>query len=236
MPVLEHHGRLYRAFEDCTPCEWGRGFRAGIISAPADAELLDAASWTMSNTLPFDHAWVPADWLNPGWLEGNVVAAPDGALVNILRVNSEPQVNRAAITTVHDAGKRLSFDPAQGFIDVPGGMTKFTIRRDPASGHYLTLCNPTLAPGVVYQRNVLALSVSADLRQWHCGTVLLVDDSALSPEESLHRTGFQYADWQFDGDDLLYLVRTAYDGAHNFHDANRITFHRLARFREHLPR
>ena len=43
--------------------------------------------------------------------------------------------------------------------------------------------------------------------------------------------GFQYVDWQFDGDDLIYLVRTAYDGAHNYHDSNRITFHRLADFR-----
>jgi len=27
------------------------------------------------------------------------------------------------------------------------------------------------------------------------------------------------------------IVRTAYDGAHNRHDSNRITFHRLADFR-----
>jgi hypothetical protein len=44
-------------------------------------------------------------------------------------------------------------------------------------------------------------------------------------------TGFQYADWQFDGDDLIYLVRTSYDGGHNYHDANRITFHRIEDFR-----
>jgi hypothetical protein len=35
-------------------------------------------------------------------------------------------------------------------------------------------------------------------------------------------------DWQFDGADIIYLVRTAYRGAHNHHDSNRITFHRLA--------
>ena len=48
--------------------------------------------------------------------------------------------------------------------------------------------------------------------------------------------GFQYPDWVFDGDDLLAAIRTAYDdglgGAHNAHDANCLTFHRFARFRD----
>lgn len=234
VPVLVKDGRVYRAFEDCTPCEWGRGFRAGVISAPIDADLLDAGNWTMSETLAFDPAWAPASWLNPGWLEGNVLETPDGDLVNILRVNSEPDVNRAAIITVHDDGRRLAFDPATGFIDFPGGMTKFTIRRDAVTGLYLTLSNPTTMPGVVYQRNVLTLCTSANLRDWRVVRTVLEDDSPLSPAESLQLTGFQYADWHFDGDDLLALVRTAYDGAHNFHDANYITFHRISAFRDGL--
>ncbi len=44
------------------------------------------------------------------------------------------------------------------------------------------------------------------------------------------RVGFQYADWQFDGDDLVAVVRTAW-GAGNYHDANFITFHRVKNFR-----
>jgi hypothetical protein len=60
----------------------------------------------------------------------------------------------------------------------------------------------------------------------------LWDNLESDPEKSVRNTGFQYVDWQFDGEDILYLVRTAYDGAHNFHDSNRITFHRLAQFRE----
>ena len=58
------------------------------------------------------------------------------------------------------------------------------------------------------------------------------DDLPLSHEESIRQTGFQYVDWQFDGEDIIYIVRVAYDGAHNFHDANRITFHKLEKFRE----
>ena len=34
-------------------------------------------------------------------------------------------------------------------------------------------------------------------------------------------------DWDFNDPDILYLSRTAYDGAHSYHDSNRITFHRL---------
>jgi hypothetical protein len=47
--------------------------------------------------------------------------------------------------------------------------------------------------------------------------------------------GFQYVDWLFDGDDIIAACRTAYDddgtGAHSFHDANFLTFHRIANFR-----
>ena len=33
-------------------------------------------------------------------------------------------------------------------------------------------------------------------------------------------------------DDIIYVLRTAYGGAHNFHDSNRITFHRVRDFRK----
>ena len=49
-------------------------------------------------------------------------------------------------------------------------------------------------------------------------------------------TAFQYVDFLFEGRDIIALSRTAYDdglgGAHNCHDANYLTFHRLRDFRE----
>ena len=78
-----------------------------------------------------------------------------------------------------------------------------------------------------WARDTLSLAVSEDCIHWQIVQELINDDQKLSPEDSRKYTGFQYVDWQFDGDDILYLVRTGYDGAHNFHDANRITFHRL---------
>ena len=54
------------------------------------------------------------------------------------------------------------------------------------------------------------------------------------PDSAKH--GFQYVDWLFDGADIIAACRTAFDddegGAHNFHDANYLTFHRIANFRE----
>ena len=234
VPVLEKDGWLYRAFEDMRGTRWGVDFEALVIAANAGADLLDASSWTMSNRIRFDPQWPPKQWgepVGPGWLEGNVVPTPGGELVNILRVHSAPAADKAAVVRVADGGASISFDPATGFIDLPGGMTKFTIRRDPATGVYLTLSNNNTDPRYPGQRNVLSLHQSDDLTSWRHVLTLLEDDQGLAWEESVRLTGFQYVDWQLHGDDIIYVVRMAYGGAHNFHDANRITFHRLESFR-----
>ena len=234
MPMLYKDGRIYRAFEDCTPCKWGKGFQSLVISVDENADLLDAGNWIMSNKLPYDPSWTPEEWKskNPGWLEGNVVEAPDGKIRNILRFSSDPVVDRAAIVKVSDDGSCISFDPETGFIEFPGGMTKFTIRYDDVTKLYLTLSNNNTNPDWPKQRNILSLHVSHDLIHWRHKKTLIEDDLDLPREESLRQTGFQYVDWQFDGEDIIYIVRVAYDGAHNFHDANRITFHKLEKFRE----
>lgn len=237
MPVLNHCRRLYRAFEDCAPCIWGVGFRALVISADENADLLDASNWRMSNALAYDPNWAPESWDAlpcPGWLEGNMVETPDGKLWNILRFNSEPLVDRAAIVQVDESGQILSFDSREGFINLPGGMSKFTIRRDPQTGVYFTISNNNTDPTHPRQRNVLSLYASEDLVHWQHKRTLLKDDSHLSWEDSIALVGFQYVDWQFDGEDIIYLARVAYDGAHNYHDANRITFHRIENFRDLL--
>ena len=234
MPMLYKDGRIYRAFEDCTPCNWGVGFQSLVISVDENADLLDAGNWIMSNKLPYDPSWTPKEWgsKKPGWLEGNMVAAPNGEIWNILRFNSDPVVDRAAIVKVSDNGARISFDPETGFIEFPGGMTKFTIRYDDVTDLYLTLSNNNTNPDWAGQRNILSLHVSDDLIHWRHRKTLIEDDLGFPRKESLRQTGFQYVDWQFDGEDIIYIVRTAYDGAHNFHNANRITFDKLEKFRK----
>ncbi len=237
VPVLERDGRLYKAFEDADPPLHGPSFHSCVVSAPADADLLDAANWTISNKIPFNPGWIPDDWRQPErpcWLEGNIVVAPDGELWNILRLNASPMVNRAAIVKVYDDGARISFDPEGGFIDFPGGGTKFSIRHDEGSGLYLALVNNVTNPAWPRQRNILSLSASPDLVNWRLVKTLMRDQSGLTPEDSARLTGFQYVDWQFDGDDIIYLVRTAYRGAVRYHDSNRIIFRKLPKFRDLL--
>ncbi|MFO0930752.1 MAG: hypothetical protein U0736_27600, partial [Gemmataceae bacterium] len=167
-----------------------------------------------------------------GWLEGNAVVTPAGDVVDILRVDFPGTPEKAAIVRVSKDGKKATFDPVADFVDFPGGGKKFTIRYDPVSRAYWALVNQVLdeyrntrSPSV---RNTVALGRSTDLRTWEVRAVIL-----RHPDVKKH--AFQYLDWLIDGDDLLVLSRTAYDdgqgGAHNAHDANYLTFHRVRGFR-----
>jgi len=244
VPVLVRGGRIYRAFEDNQSGVWPSGFQACVLSADARADLLDASSWRMSDKLAFRAEWLSEDrgsYVEGGWLEGNVVEDREGQLWNVLRLNARRPGdqawslwNKAAMVHIEEAGTCLSFDPAEGLIDLPGGHSKFTIRYDNESERYLTLSNGVSDLSQPSLRSVLSMYASTGLRSWSYCLTLLADDSGLSPERSAQRTGFQYADWQFDGEDIIYLVRTAYGGAHTYHDANRITFHRLRGFRQWL--
>ena len=237
MPVAQISGRVYRAFEDCLPDRWPGSFQSCVISADAGADFLHAANWTMSNKLGFDQSWVRPDWGtwdDNGWLEGNVVVDPDGQMWNVIRVSgiTERRENwslwdHAAMIRVDDEGRNLSFDPQTGVIDLPGGPSKITIRWSPKAGSYLTLSNGNLDRQKPTHRAVLSLYRSDDLREWRHCKVLLAEDSGNDYYTSSRTTGIQYVDWDFDGPDILYLSRTAYDGAHSYHVSNRITFHRL---------
>lgn len=231
MPVLEYKGRLWRAFEwRNPPVAWGINYRAGMLSAPVDADLLDAANWTATNFLPSDRRWNGNDM--GAWLEGNALIAPDGTLVDFLRVQTKSPDEKAAIVRISPDGKKASFDPAKDFVKFPGGAKKFTIRFDPKTKQYWSLATILherhKAPNPGSIRNTLALTSSPDLVNWTVRCVLLYH-----PDVKKH--GFQYVDWHFDGDDLIAVCRTAYDdgvgGARNNHDANYLTFHRFAQFR-----
>jgi hypothetical protein len=239
VPVIEHDGRLWRAMERRNPpTGWANHLTAGIFSAPADADLLNATNWLASQFLPGGRHWLDGNFR--GWLEGNAVITPDGRIVDVLRVDTPGLPEKAAIVSVSTEGKTASFAPLTGFVALPGGAKKFTIRPDPRGGGYWTLANivtnvPEIseskpAPGGI--RNTLALLHSDDLRTWETRAILLHH-----PDVARH--GFQYVDWQFDGDDLIAVCRTAYDdaqgGAHNYHDANFLTFHRVKNFRVLTP-
>ena len=166
MPVVEYEGRLYRAFEDNFTAKSWLDFRAAVISCPRDCDLLQADNWRISNELVYPAEGDPAEWgtaEGAGWIEGNVVPAPGGELWNILRVNSKPVADKAAIVRIEEEGKRVSF---KKFVDFPGGMSKFLIRQDPRTGLYWVLTNDNTVPEFPNQRNQLSVYVSSDLEKW----------------------------------------------------------------------
>lgn len=232
VPVIVHGGRLWRAMEDAEgPGKWGSHFRSFMMSAPLDADLLDSSSWTNSNRMERNPAWL--DNRMGGWLEGNAIVDRKGGLSILLRVDYRDKQEKAAIIDVSDDGKFAVFDPEKDFVNFPGGCKKFVVRHDPVSDRYWTLANavPPEFQGNNPERtrNTLALMSSSDLREWKVHRTIMQ-----APD--VKKDGFQYADWQYEGDDLIAVVRTAFDdafeGAHNQHDSNYILFTRVKKFRD----
>jgi len=230
VPTVVHNGKIWRAMEYLAPGDgWGR-FQAFVMSAQVDAELLKAKNWIHSEKLIFEKKWAPEE-NRPGWLEGNIVVAPEGELVNILRLNFLEGC-KAAMIHINNNGKDLLFNPKKDIIEFPGGSKKFTIRYDKKSGLYWSLTNivpkrDKSLPASLH-RNTLALISSPDLKNWKIQSIILYH-----PDIKNH--GFQYIDWLFEEDDIIFVSRTANDdglvGAHRQHDANYLTFHRIQDFR-----
>ena len=234
MPVVIHNRRIWRAVEYATApsTAWGKRYSAMVISAPVNADLLDAKNWRRSNHLMYDSTYLEGTF--NGWLEGNTVVSPEGEMVDILRVDSKKKgVEYAAMVRINKNGKKASFDPETGFIQLPGGSKKFTIRYDDVSKRYWMLTNYVkpefrkFSPSRI--RNTQALCSSTDLKNWTIHTFLL-------SHPDIDKHGFQYVEWLIEGNDIIFLSRTAYDEAdseaNNFHDANYLTFHRIENFRD----
>lgn len=232
-PVVVYEGRIWRTIEyaTSTTTRWGERYSAAVISAPIDADLLNAEVWTRSNHLYFDSSYLNGNF--KAWLEGNIVIDKKGDVKNFLRVHvPKGHAEMVAIVDVSRDGKKVSFDP-KNFKEMPGSSKKFTIRYDSISQKYLSLVNyvpekyKNEEPNKI--RNNLALVSSTDLNEWKLEKIVLSH-----PDEVKH--GFQYVDWLIEGNDIIFVSRTAFEdasgGAKNNHDANFLTFHRLKDFRE----
>lgn len=136
---------------------------------------------------------------------------PNHGLVPILRGN------------VGDPDQPLTFDR---YVPFPGNLSKFDILFDGVSGYYYSVINRICDDGQPAARNLLSLMRSVDLTAWD-----VVADLLDYRHDDAQTVGFQYVSFLFDGDDLLFLSRTAWNGAKSYHDNNYITFHRVPNFR-----
>jgi hypothetical protein len=207
-----------------------------MMSIPLDKNPMQAANWTKSNVLSYDSTYFNGAF--GGWIEGNAVVGPDGGVWNMLRVDNKKSLQEyAAMVKISPDGTQAIFERSTGFIPFPGGSKKFTIRFDPKTKLYWTLsnvipdeiknANPGKNPASI--RNTLALCFSTDLKDWKIKKIVFQHPDVI-------KHGFQYVDWLFDGKNILLACRTAYDdafdGAHNNHDANYLTFYRIKKFRK----
>lgn len=112
-------------------------------------------------------------------------------------------------------------------IEFMGNNAKFMIKKDDVSGKYYTIATRQTDERSIWARNLLSLMSSEDMKKWD-----VVCDLFDYRDKDPQYTGFQYVDFEIEGDDIIYLCRTAINRAHNFHDSNYSTFHRIKNFRE----
>lgn len=231
-PVVEYNGRLYNTLEWGS---WGKKYHAAMVmSCDADADLLDAASWSFSKPLAYDEHWEGVGKGNSsGTIEGCLVIGKDNALYSVMRYDMtklQPNYGLALryLVNTEDPDAPLAFDRT---IPFPANHSKFEIRYDEQTGKYFTIACRISCAADSTKRTLLSLMVSDDMVEWR--TVYDLAD-ARQEDPTGQTVGFQYVDFFFEGEDLLYLCRTAYNGAESFHDSNYITFHRIKDFRKLL--
>ena len=156
------------------------------------------------------------------------MVSPDGEIYNILRYTTdrgEPKFGYIGILKgdSKDPDKMLEF---YKFAKFPGNLSKFDIKHDAKSGYYFSIFSRITNADTPRMRNVLSLACSKDLENWET-----VCDLLNYEDQDPKMIGFQYVSFCFDGEDIIYLCRTAFNGAKNHHDSNYITFHRIKNFR-----
>jgi len=223
-PIFRLGGRIYGSLE------WGAWANqeychaAMVMSCNENDDLLVPENWSFSEPRKFDQ-FVPALQqlpLTTQTIEGSLVCSPEGTLLNVMRFGMRGKVLAYEVNTA-DPEAPLRF---HSLIDLPTTFSKFSIKQDPVTKRYYTiLCRLHEGAGN-RARNLLSLVKSADLNQWQVVCDLL--DYRHCDED---KVGFQYVDFEFEGENLIWLCRTAMNNAHNHHDANYSTFHVLRNFR-----
>lgn len=226
-PVVSYNGRLYETLEWGS---WRSGTHAAMsMSIDESDDPMIAENWHFTPPVPYDPDWEgTAKGNSPGCIEGCIVEGPDGELYNVMRYQiggCVPAFGRAVVMKVGAPDEPQRFDRV---IDFPGNHSKFMIKRDPVTGKYVSLAS-YLTDGHPEGRNWLALLESDDL--WHWKFAASIFDYRDSDPNAV---GFQYVDFFIEGGDILYLSRTAFNRAHNFHDANYSVFGRVKDFRKLL--
>ena len=219
MPVLIKNGRVmtdvqYGAWSEKVFCD-------AVLSADAESDLLCADNWVCTELFDAREHISPLPEKIWGGIEGNVIETPDGKVVDFLRF-----ADKTALILNYDPKDPEAEPILDSVIDFPATASKFNIVFDDVSKKYYAIVSFALDEPQT-KRNLLSLICSEDLINWSL-CAHLIDRRDDDPKE----VGFQYVDFMIEGDDILYLCRTAVNGANSFHNSNFTTFHKIKNFRE----
>ena len=234
--VTEYNGRIYTSLEygswDATKL-----FASCVVSAPIDADLLAPESWSITPPYYLCANRNPKGDRKMGMIEGNIVEIPGEGLFNILRSAGHKDGHAVVLeinTNDPEAPQIPNFNDSVdsiediGDIDFPSHNSKFEIRYDKVSGKWFALGTWNYYNHHVADRRVLSFFRSDDCKKWVKVMDLLdIRDTCKDPSKE----GFQYPSFIIDGDDILWLSRTAINEPANFHDSNYTTFHIIKNFR-----
>ena len=224
--IMRHNGRIYETLE------WGSWdnkefcHAAMVMSCNENDDLLDPENWSFTEPKKFDPKDAPELAELPEHtttIEGTLVISPEGKLLNIMRFGRDGYAICYEVNLL-DPEAQLRY---AGCMPFQAHLSKFMIKYDAVSERYYTIGDYIHDNTCKRARNLLCLMVSDDLKTWTVAAEL-VDRRG----EDWWYTGVQYADFEFEGEDILYLCRTALNGPHNYHDANYSTFHRIKNFRK----
>lgn len=217
-------GRIFRAFND------------GVLSVDLRDDLFDGASWRKSNDpnsliSRAEYEQRSGKKTNPNcifWFEeGNVIEGRDRGLYALYRIDANPSFGYAAAFCLSDDGAQLSVEPTtKGVFSIPNTQTKFTVKYDEKTNCYLSFTSLSTSDWLM-QRNVLGLVASEDLLHWELVDVLLVDREMLNSRYSMYRHAFQYVDFDFADEDIMFIVREAAGKTCTYHDGSYITLYTL---------
>ncbi len=223
-PPVVFGGRLYFSLE------WGSwsnrdfGHSAMVCSVAVEDDLLKPDNWSFTPPIEFEPfskeiAHLPNATMT---IEGTLVVTKDDELYDVMRFGGDHQALCYKVNASNPEEK-LSFAKV---IDFPANMSKFTIKYDGKSNAYYSVATINYDEENQMARNYLALIKSENLDDWK-----IIYDIYDYRKEDARKIGFQYCDFDFHGDDIIFVCRTAMNGADSFHNSNYQTFDVIKDFR-----
>ena len=231
------NGRIWKA----ATVDVSGGTAPGFFSAPADVDLMDESSWMPAEPGATWGAGYGEYSLANGQkadvkyeCEGTLLVTREGRLVTatkseIYRPEDGWKDGIAMIYADQEDFSKTEIDPDYAGPRLPGSNSKYTVRYDPVSKRYWALTSGGINRG---ELNLYSAS-SEDGRIGDFGF-----EKRILEGHSTSYHGFNYPFMQFDGNDIVFVLRTAWDHhrgtSDRWHDADLFTFHRIENFRGNL--